>query len=68
MSETKSRYLPKVTIVNCYGRDAHLKANDVGTEERSKLSIATLSTAFIAHLIIENVWLYFDTFVNITVL
>lgn len=50
------------------GLTAHLKTCDVGAEERRKLATAALSTALVAHLIVQNVWLHLDALINIAML
>lgn len=46
----------------------YLQACHICTKEWCKFTTATWSLAFIAHLIVQYVWLYFDPFINVTVL
>lgn len=46
----------------------HLKTCNVGAEERRKFATAALSTALVTHLIVENVRLHLNAFVNVAML
>lgn len=52
----------------CCGHKTNLKASDVSTEEWCKLATATLSATLVAHLIVENVRLDFNTLVDVAML
>lgn len=53
---------------DCCGYTTNLKASDVSTKEWCKLATAALSAALVAHLIVENVWLDFNTLVDVAML
>jgi hypothetical protein len=45
-----------------------LQASDIGAKEGREFATATLTLTFIAHLIVEDVRLHFNTLVNVIVL
>jgi hypothetical protein len=51
-----------------YQARTYLKTCDIGAEERSELAAAALSTALVAHLVVEDVWLHLDAFINVAML
>lgn len=56
---SRCQYIKKIT---------YLKTRDVSAEKWRKFTATSLSLTFIAHLVIQNIWLHFDPFINVSML